>query len=120
MGLDLAYNKICKIDDTLENLVRLPKLKMLSTFGNPIALIKDYKQFILSQLKNLKFFDHEEIVVKEKKKKDEKNNLNSQATALNLIDSLHMDLTTQDVLYIKILIKYDIKGICLQLFHSDS
>lgn len=96
MGLDLAYNKICKIDDTLENLVRLPKLKMLATFGNPITLIKDYKQFILSQLKNLKFFDGEEIILKEKKKKDEKNNLNI-INAINLIDSLHMDLNTQDV-----------------------
>lgn len=68
LSLDLCFNCIIKLEETVENLVRLRNLKMLVLFGNPIILIKQYKDYVLSNLKLLKYFDHEQLINKSSKK----------------------------------------------------
>ena len=73
LTLDLSFNLLCKIDETVENLVKLNNLKNLVLMGNPFCLLKPYKEYVLSQLKLLRYFDQEKINIKEKDKSPTKN-----------------------------------------------
>lgn len=42
-SLDLSYNTLCKIEETIENLVPLKQLRILSMKGNPICLVKFFE-----------------------------------------------------------------------------
>lgn len=59
--MDLAFNLLCKIDETIENLVKLKNLKNLILLGNPFSLLRPYKGYVLSQLKILRYFDGEKV-----------------------------------------------------------
>lgn len=65
LTLDLAFNLLSKIDETVENLVKLINLKNLVLMGNPFCLLKPYKEYVLSQLKLLRYFDQEKVNLKE-------------------------------------------------------
>ena len=65
LTLDLGFNLMIKIDETVENLVKLGNLKNLVLMGNPFCLLKPYRDYVLSQLKLLRYFDQEQINVKE-------------------------------------------------------
>ena len=68
MTLDMAFNLLIKIDETVENLVKLKNLKSLVLMGNPLCLLKPYKDYVVSQLKLLHYFDQETVNVKENPK----------------------------------------------------
>lgn len=40
--VDLAYNSLCDIEQTLKGLKQLSLLKVLSLHGNPISMLKHY------------------------------------------------------------------------------
>jgi len=65
LTLDLGFNLLIKIVETVENLVKLRNLKNLILMGNPFCLLKPYREYVLSQLKLLTYFDQEEIYVKD-------------------------------------------------------
>ena len=61
MGLDLSYNNICSIDDSIRLFKDIENLKMLSLKGNPIEILRTYRTYMLDELPNLKYFDNEKI-----------------------------------------------------------
>lgn len=61
MSLDASFNNITNINAMSENLLHLQKLKMLCLKGNPIELLRFYKDFFISELQNLEYFDLEKI-----------------------------------------------------------
>lgn len=65
MSLDLSFNLLARIDETVESLVKLANLKNLVLKGNPICLLKPYKDYVVSQLKVLRYFDQEKVPLKE-------------------------------------------------------
>lgn len=69
-----------KIDETVENLVKLSNLKNLILKGNPFSLLKPYKDYVLSQLKVLRYFDGEKINFKEIEKNGQKSPLKKQVS----------------------------------------
>lgn len=58
LSLDLAYNQIGQLDTTIDQLTLHKKLKHANFFGNPIAVIPEYRKALLDVLKNLKFLDN--------------------------------------------------------------
>lgn len=78
LSLDLAFNLLTKIDETVENLVKLSNLKNLILKGNPFSLMKAYKDYVLSQLKVLRYFDSEKISLKEIEKTEQKSPIKKQ------------------------------------------
>jgi Leucine-rich repeat (LRR) protein len=49
LGLDLSYNELSEIDVTVDNLVNLKNLRMLSLYGNPFCLLENYRKAMLNE-----------------------------------------------------------------------
>lgn len=62
IGIDLSNNILCDIEATLSALTPCRGLAMLSLFGNPIAILPAYKKSTISTIRELRYFDNEEIV----------------------------------------------------------
>ena len=50
-----------EIDQTLDNVVSFKYLRMLSLYGNPIALLPNYKKALLRELFGIQYFDEEKL-----------------------------------------------------------
>lgn len=61
MALDVSYNHIRNINKINSFLLPMNKLKMLTLKGNPIQLLRFYKEFFISEMQNLEYFDLEKI-----------------------------------------------------------
>jgi hypothetical protein len=54
----LSFNNLIEIENVLDSVAMMKKLKMLSLFGNPICLLANYKTAILHEFGlKLHYFD---------------------------------------------------------------
>lgn len=62
MSLDLAHNDMCNLWDTLSALRQLSQLRSLSLKGNPVCLMQNYRESLLSQIPKLVWLDDQVCV----------------------------------------------------------
>lgn len=61
VSLDLSYNSLISLEDTLLCLMKFPNLKILSLQGNPLCLAKGYQVAVLNRLPNITMLDGVEV-----------------------------------------------------------
>eukprot|EP00877_Chromochloris_zofingiensis_P001429 jgi/Chrzof1/11287/Cz05g31050.t1 len=61
MSLDLAHNDMCNLWDTLSALRQLSQLRSLSLKGNPVCLMQNYRESLLSQIPKLVWLDDQKL-----------------------------------------------------------
>ena len=68
--MDISYNFFCDLDETVNGLIELKRLKVLMVVGNPMCLRRNYPTVITSQLLGLINLDGYEIIKEEEKSKE--------------------------------------------------
>ncbi|KAI9004215.1 hypothetical protein BC832DRAFT_621559 [Gaertneriomyces semiglobifer] len=66
LSLDLSWNALSSLDDTLDVLEQLPRLKLLTLVGNPISLLLNYRRHVVVRLPKLLSFDDVEVLAEER------------------------------------------------------
>jgi len=61
-GLDVSFNNLTHLQESVEIFSKIVSLKLLSTQGNPIQILRYYKSYILGELHSLRYFDNQEII----------------------------------------------------------
>lgn len=61
MSLDVSNNLLEDIELVLSNVEKLPKLKMLNAYGNPICLLPGYRSSFIYAIQNLEIIDNKRI-----------------------------------------------------------
>ena len=60
-SLDLSMNRLCAMHD-IKPLLYLPAIRILSLHDNPICLLHDYRQRVVSSIPTLETFDNQQVV----------------------------------------------------------
>lgn len=75
LSLDLSYNKLFSLHDTLSFLSSIPSLRHLALIGNPICLLPSYSLSIISSLPWISVLDDIPVSSSEKKTRKESSSL---------------------------------------------
>ncbi|OAF69642.1 hypothetical protein A3Q56_02606 [Intoshia linei] len=88
--LDLSYNNITDLYNTVKIIGEIDKLRMLCLMGNPISLISEYRIYIIDYLNKLSYLDENEIKLDEKHKcrtTSKRLELNTSTVRINMMFS---------------------------------
>jgi Leucine-rich repeat (LRR) protein len=55
--LDLSFNDLCEMDNTITWLKQLPELRMLQLEGNPLFLVANYRRIFVEQMYTIKLLE---------------------------------------------------------------
>ncbi|KAL5035344.1 hypothetical protein BDV3_005292 [Batrachochytrium dendrobatidis] len=61
VSLDLAWNNLCNLEETVNHLKVLPLLKILSLQGNPLCMVSAYPKYVTCNIPNLAYLDEKEV-----------------------------------------------------------
>lgn len=87
--MDISYNYFRELDSTISELIGLKKLKVLYLLGNPLCLVRNYSDIIISQLIGLTNLDGVQIVKEEEESMSrEVNDINDLMSMLFAEDRL--------------------------------
>lgn len=57
MSLDLSYNNIVGLNDLVNSLTEVKNLRMIGLQGNPLCMLRGWKNVVIEELKQIKVLD---------------------------------------------------------------